>query len=194
MSGTERAVPHGEGRQAILRAAITLVSRDGLGKLTYRSLAAEARVAVGLVRHHFESLDDVLEHALQVCYELHTDRMRTATGFLGIIDVLVAALDDPDQLELTQFEYEVTVGARYRPSLQRAVESYYADFRRFAAAALVAANQPADQATVELLTALADGIAFERVVLGKKQLPRMRAQVEALTRLLPPALVSREIN
>ncbi|MFE3000693.1 TetR/AcrR family transcriptional regulator [Nocardia sp. NPDC059246] len=186
MTESDRAVPFGEGRQAILHAAIRLVAREGLSKCTYRSLAQEARVAVGLVRHHFTSLDDVFENALGVVYEVHAKRLKEASGFQGLIDMLAATIEG--ELEYTQFELEVLVGARHRPSLHRAAEEYYAEIRRFTAAALVSAGQSADQGTVELLTALADGIAYERIVLGQSQIPRMRAQLEALQRLLPSSL------
>src|SRR3546814_17596939 len=79
---------YGEGRQALIRTAVRLVAREGLGKLTYRSLAADAGVTVGAVQHNFRSMNDVLESALEFCMEKsreHSRNVRTVTEFIEII-------------------------------------------------------------------------------------------------------------
>jgi TetR/AcrR family transcriptional regulator, regulator of biofilm formation and stress response len=59
--------PRGDGRVALLEAAIRVGAHQGLCGLTIRSAAAEAGVSHGLVRHHFGSrqqlVDEALEHA-----------------------------------------------------------------------------------------------------------------------------------
>src|SRR3546814_15020576 len=60
---------YGEGRQALITKAVRLVARGGLGKLTYRSLAADAGVTVGAVQHNFRSMNGVLESGLEFCMD-----------------------------------------------------------------------------------------------------------------------------
>ncbi|WP_416979825.1 TetR family transcriptional regulator [Streptomyces sp. T028] len=52
-AGQDTRLGYGEGRDALLIAAVRVVARDGLRKLTYRAVAAEAGVTHGLVAHHF---------------------------------------------------------------------------------------------------------------------------------------------
>src|SRR3546814_15176127 len=75
---------YGEGRQALIRTAVRLVAREGLGKLTYRSLAADAGVTVGAVQHNFRSMNDVLDSELEFCMEKspeHSRNVRTVQEF-----------------------------------------------------------------------------------------------------------------
>src|SRR3712207_8439845 len=72
MTGTETAAVaarpapgYGEGRRALLAAAVHVVATRGLRHLTYRSVAQEAGVAHGLVAHHFGTRDALLEAALE---------------------------------------------------------------------------------------------------------------------------------
>jgi AcrR family transcriptional regulator len=70
-SGADAARPgYGEGRTALLDAAISVVSDRGLRGLTIRSVASEAGVTHGLVRHHFGSRDALIEATLVRSVEL----------------------------------------------------------------------------------------------------------------------------
>lgn len=55
---------YGEGREALLKAAVRVVARGGLRSLTYRAVAEEAGVAHSLVVHHFGSRAALIEEAL----------------------------------------------------------------------------------------------------------------------------------
>ncbi len=62
----QREAPrYGEGRSALLAAAVHVGATRGLRHLTYRSVAAEAGVAPGLVAHHFGTRDALIEEALE---------------------------------------------------------------------------------------------------------------------------------
>src|SRR5438132_3593131 len=63
-SEAPRKPRYGEGRQALLDAAVQVVGRSGLRGLTYRAVAAEAGVTQGLVAHHFGSRDRLIHEAL----------------------------------------------------------------------------------------------------------------------------------
>ena len=55
-----RKEPEEERRDAILRAAYTVATRERLGGVTARAVAAEAGVSSGLVFFYFESIDNLL--------------------------------------------------------------------------------------------------------------------------------------
>src|SRR5215216_8163389 len=61
---SSRAPGHGERREALLSAAMRVLDRDGMRGLTYRSVAREAGVSHGLVRHHFGSRDALIQEAV----------------------------------------------------------------------------------------------------------------------------------
>lgn len=55
-----RKEPEDQRRNAILRAAYAVATRERLGGVTARAVAAEAGVSSGLVFFHFESIDNLL--------------------------------------------------------------------------------------------------------------------------------------
>ncbi len=67
---TDRALPYGEGRAALLAAVVRIVAERGLRNLTYRAVAKEAGVTHGLVTHHFGTRDALIHAALE--YSLET--------------------------------------------------------------------------------------------------------------------------
>src|SRR3546814_19712674 len=110
---------YGEGRQALIRTAVRLVAREGLGKLTYRSLAADAGVTVGAVQHNFRSMNDVLESALAFCMEKSREpsrNVRTVTEFIEILADFI-----PVYPELPAFSVEIFLTAPNIPSLSHMV-------------------------------------------------------------------------
>jgi AcrR family transcriptional regulator len=60
----DRKPAHGDGRQALLDATIRVARRDGLGGITFRSVAAEAGVTNGLIVHHFGTRSALVHEAL----------------------------------------------------------------------------------------------------------------------------------
>lgn len=59
-----KRLPEPARRDQLLRAAFAVACRDGVGKLTVRSVAAEARVSHGLVLFHFERKDRLVRDLL----------------------------------------------------------------------------------------------------------------------------------
>jgi TetR/AcrR family transcriptional regulator, transcriptional repressor of bet genes len=53
-----------ERREQLLKAAFEVASQEGIGRLTVRSIAAEAGVSHGLVHFHFKTKDQVLRALL----------------------------------------------------------------------------------------------------------------------------------
>src|SRR5690349_11883607 len=159
-----RRVHYGEGREALLNAAVRVVGRGGLRRLTYRAVAQEAGVTHGLVSHHFGTRDALIEAALQ--YSLDGSVVGiTADPGSGRIDALFRGLaelvnDDPD----TQaFQYELVLEARRRPELRSVATTLYESYRAALRVEFERAGLGSDEAVVHLVFAALDGLVFQRV-------------------------------
>ena len=192
MTGTEaaavaaRAAPgYGEGRRALLAAAVHVVATRGLRHLTYRSVAQEAGVAHGLVAHHFGTRGALLEAALEFSLANSVDSISAEPGsgdldalFAGVVEMVQANPDDQ------AFQYELILEARRRPELRPHVEQVYATYRQALRTELEAAGIAADDALVHLVFAAVDGLVFQQVCLEDPA--AARAGVERLRALLRP--------
>lgn len=181
MARTAAARPrprYGEGREALLRAAIRVVGTGGLRALTYRAVAQEAGVTHGLVAHHFGSRDALVEEALQFAMQLSVDTssLSPASGelddFASTLADLVAA--DP---ELQAFQFELVLESRRRPEIRPYAEAIY-DGYRSAVREAMARFGIEDEDVADLVFAALDGLSFQQVAFGT------RAQTERLTAVL----------
>ena len=173
---------YGEGRDALLRAVVTVVARGGLRALTYRAVAEEAGVTHGLVRHHFGSRDALIVAATE--YSLAPAIEITHLGDTGSLDDW--AKDVPkvltDEEELTAFQFEVILESRRRPELRDAVKHLYAGFREATLEDLRAHGVDADKAMANVIFAALDGIIFQGLALNE---PRTtRASIAKLRELI----------
>ncbi|MEV7392222.1 TetR family transcriptional regulator [Streptomyces sp. NPDC091215] len=172
---------YGEGRDALLAAAVRVVAQGGLRKLTYRSVAAEAGVTHGLVAHHFGSRDTLLEEALRWCVtrSIETSSLVPASGrledFAATLADFIAA--DPD---LQAFQYELKLESNRRPELRRHVDMLYDAYRDAVREALACFDVPQDMA--EIVFAALEGLVFHQVTSGGPV--RTKEGVDALRRLL----------
>ncbi|MFE7837308.1 TetR/AcrR family transcriptional regulator [Streptomyces sp. NPDC057474] len=181
---SEQAKPsYGEGRQALVRAAIRLVARDGLAKLTYRSLTAEAGVSQGSLRHHFPNLNAVLEASLELCLETTQSYLRKPSGsFEDLFAHLATSLREHP--EIPAFQTEVFVGARHEPDLKELALRHQEAYRERTRTALADAGLPYDEDLVEILVAIAEGIVYQRVVFGADRAHATDRQIAGSRRLL----------
>lgn len=180
-AGQEARPGYGEGRGALLAAAVRVVARGGLRKLTYRAVAAEAGVTHGLVAHHFGSRDTLLEEALRWCVtrSIEASSLVPASGRLEdfaatLADVIAA---DPD---LQAFQYELKLEASRRPELRHHVDLLYDAYRDAVREALACFDVSQDM--TEIVFAALDGLVFHQVTSGAPD--RTEESVEALRRLL----------
>ncbi|WP_338894619.1 TetR family transcriptional regulator [Streptomyces sp. TG1A-60] len=164
-----KRLSYGEGREALLKAAVRVVARGGLRKLTYRAVAEEAGVTHGLVVHHFGSRDALIEEALAhaIRTSLNTSALEPGTGRVadfstGLSDMVTA---DPD----TQaFQYELLLESRRRPELLpqiRALYDEYFDAARRELDRMLPAGT--DKAVARLVFAALDGLVLHQLVLGE---------------------------
>ncbi|WP_371574114.1 TetR/AcrR family transcriptional regulator [Streptomyces sp. NBC_01314] len=164
-----RRLNYGEGREALLNAAVHVVARGGLRRLTYRAVAEEAGVTHGLVVHHFGSRDALIEEALAhtIRTSLNTSSLEPGTGKVadfstGLSEMVTA---DPD----TQaFQYELLLESRRRPELLPQIRELYDEYfdaaRRELGRMLPAG---ADKALTRLVFAALDGLVLHQLVLGE---------------------------
>ncbi|BAH51447.1 TetR/AcrR family transcriptional regulator [Rhodococcus opacus] len=173
-SGTEgaRSSPrYGEGRAALLAAAVHVVAEQGLRNLTYRAVAREAGVAHGLVAHHFGTRDALLEAALQFSLDNSVTSISTRPGsgdLDAIFDGLVAMVEaNPDD---QAFQFELILESRRRPELRPYVESIYQAYVDALQAELDCAGIDPDPALSHLIYTAADGLVFHQITIGSPEL------------------------
>ncbi|MEH0416644.1 TetR/AcrR family transcriptional regulator [Streptomyces sp. B21-083] len=180
-TGQDARPGYGEGRDALLAAAVKVVARGGLRKLTYRSVAAEAGVTHGLVAHHFGSRDALLEQALQwvVRHSIKTSSLVPVSGrledFAATLPGLVSA--DPD---LQAFQYELKLEAIRSPELRHHADALYQTYRDAVREAL--ACFALSEELVDIVFAALEGLVFHQVTSGDSR--RTEEGVRALRRLL----------
>ncbi|MFI1028633.1 TetR/AcrR family transcriptional regulator [Streptomyces sp. NPDC020951] len=179
-----KRLQYGEGREALLNAAVRVVARGGLRKLTYRAVAEEAGVTHGLVVHHFGSRDALIEEALAhtIRTSLSISALEPGTGRVadfstGLSDMVTATPD-------TQaFQYELLLESRRRPELLPQIRELYDEY--FDAAQRELGRMlpaGADRALTRLVFAALDGLVLHQLVLGEPEVTD--AALEELRSLL----------
>jgi TetR/AcrR family transcriptional regulator, regulator of biofilm formation and stress response len=159
---------HGQGREALLRATVHVVAREGLRGLTYRAVADEAGVANTLVAHHFGTRDALLQAALEWAAEqsIGISLLEPATGRLDDFAAGLAELvrDDAD---MQAFQYELALEARRRSELMPAVERMYRGYIEATRRELMrlGLDEPTDD-LARAVFALLDGIVLQQTLFG----------------------------
>lgn len=74
-----KVVDAGQRREDIADAALRVIARDGIDHATLQRIAAEARLAIGSVRHYLPSQNDVIRAAMRRLVDRHTNRVLAAT-------------------------------------------------------------------------------------------------------------------
>ncbi|WP_149551508.1 TetR/AcrR family transcriptional regulator [Streptomyces marokkonensis] len=184
----KRVTNYGTGRVALLDAAVRVVARGGLRKLTYRAVAEEAGVTHGLVVHHFGSRDTLIAEAVDhaVRSSLRVNALDTGTD---TVDGFAAGLGEMVETgpDLQAFQYELLLEARRRPELMphlRALyEEYFDSARRRLSQVL---SRPVDRGLSRLVFAALEGLVLHQLVFGEREvteeaLSELRALLEGLS-------------
>ena len=180
MNGPARPAK-GEGRDALIDAAIRVVARSGLRGLTLRSVAAEAGVSRGLVTYQFGSRAGLLHEAMRVAAR------KTVGATLEDDSADFARLREQfprsvrDRVDVQAFQYELTLEGRredeYRPQATELLETNLASVRAFLEGAGVAPRP----GLVRLVYAALDGLALQQLLTGDAEGSREAlAELEAL--------------
>ncbi|MBE8477618.1 TetR/AcrR family transcriptional regulator [Streptomyces justiciae] len=166
-----KRVDYGTGREALLNAAVRVVAKGGLRKLTYRAVAEEAGVTHGLVVHHFGSRDALIEAALEhaVRTSASTSALEPGTGNVsdfaaGLADMVVR---DP---AMQTFQYELMLESRRRPELLPQIRALYGEY--FDATERELSRilpEDATPAMTRLVFAALEGLVLHQLVLGEPE-------------------------
>jgi AcrR family transcriptional regulator len=165
---SSRAPGHGERREALLSAAMRVLDRDGMRGLTYRSVAREAGVSHGLVRHHFGSRDALIHEAVLDLAErsLQSTRLESGTGRLEDLGAGTSRMIT-DARNLPDVDYELVLEARRRPELAPAVHALYDRYLDATRRELDRIGLADDEPLVRLVFAALDGLVIQMLVYGR---------------------------
>ena len=175
-------VSYGQGREALLDATIRVVSTQGLRGLTYRSVAAEARVSHGSVQYHFGDWSTLVESALAYCIERSVPATVLGSPDAGLdafADGIVALVTE--QPDLQAFQYELQLEARRRPELLPVVERMNDNYRSLVSRELNRHGVD-DPNLAEIVFMALDGLVLHQAVYGDTR--RTAGAIEALRTLL----------
>lgn len=187
----ESRQPRGEHRRLqVLEAVLRVISERGVSGLTFRAVAQEARVGLGVVTYYFPARRDLVAGA----FRLHLDQMRergaafeARSGAGGqseeaLTDAIVAFLeamardDRASVIASHELDLELTRDARLIREVDDAVEAHHRN-----TAALVG-RAAGDEAAEEDAAILAS--VFDALVLGWIARPGDAAYAERVRRIV----------
>lgn len=194
-------VARGQGREALCRALLRVVARDGFDGVTFRSVAAEAAVTHGLASYHFKTREAMIHEALSwaVARTIESSRLgASATGIDGFAaDVPQMLSESPEE---AVFQFELLLRALRSPALLEDVRKSYDEYVDAVARSLDSFGIEGD-AIARLVFAALDGLTLQQLLYGDQR--RTEESIAALHRLLtlqataekrpePPARSSRD--
>jgi AcrR family transcriptional regulator len=155
----------GAGRDALCDALIRIVARDGLGGVTFRSVAAEAGVTHGLASYHFGNRDTMIREALLRAVRESIERTRIGADVASLEEF---AADVPSQLtEAPQdavFQFYLALEAQRRPELLEQVRATYDSYIAEVRATLGRLGLADDAALARLTFAAIDGLSVQQLL------------------------------
>ncbi|MGJ7546980.1 TetR/AcrR family transcriptional regulator [Pseudomonas alloputida] len=162
MTELSSRLPYGEGREALMAATIDVVAEKGLRGVTYRAIAARARVNHTLVTHHFGSIEGLLAATMEWAIErsIRESGLDRITEFDdSFADALIASVTREPELQL--FQFEMLLESRRSPEMKALVEQLYANYMTTVEGALRQHGlDTANEAAVAIFAAL-DGLMLQ---------------------------------
>jgi DNA-binding transcriptional regulator YbjK len=161
-------------REAILRATLVLVAKEGVGTVSNRRVAAEAGVSLGSLTYHFPSQAELLRESLLLYVGEEVERLETLAAALrarepdaeevvGEVEALIARpTGGPGPLA----ELELHLQAARDPELQEASRRCFAAYEALAADALDALGVPDPARHSGAVVALITGLSLRRLGTG----------------------------
>jgi AcrR family transcriptional regulator len=137
-------------RRAVAEAVFRVVERDGMELASLRTVAEEAGLAIGSIRHYFGSHDDMIAFAADTLFRSVNQRFLAQLRSLGegatCVRAAERALVEVLPLERSRRNEAVlwlafTAAARTRPSLRPHAERLYDGMRSFCDRTLTAMSE-----------------------------------------------------
>lgn len=174
--------------EQILRAALVVIGRGGVGAVTHRSVAEQARVPLGSMTYYFASKQELLREALRLHVSEDAGRLRRLAAELleqgapgeRVVESFAELLEGghPD---IAQFE--LYLEAARDPELREVAAESLRVYGEVAELALRAAGVPDPAAAAGVIVATIDGLGVHRGAAGD-QAPDLRAALSLLLRAL----------
>ncbi len=162
--GNAKSKPgYGEGREALLAAAIEVVGDKGLRGLTYREVARVAGVTHGLVAHHFGSRQTLIKETLDYAVKLgsHTIHFGGANvdEFASDLSQLIKETEG-----LQAFQFELLLEARRDTTLRPSARAMYDEYIGLIQSDLQRLGVSNEPVVARLLMAALDGLVIQQLV------------------------------
>ncbi len=159
---------YGEGREALLDAAVRVVAAKGLRGLTIRGVAEEAGVTHGLVRYYFKNRSGLIHEAMLRAGAETVGETLEPDGSAGI-SRLRANFPQfiSDTADLQAFQFEVALESRRQPELSADALALYDGYHAAMAHYLESAGIEPTPGLVRLVYAACDGLAFQQLLYGR---------------------------
>lgn len=179
-------------RERILDAVLELAASGGPRAVTYRAVAEEAGVALGVMSYHFASRRDLLTQA----FRRHLRRLRTDAIELPVEEALGMTLDQKVALvngfldHMVQAgrvsflaEFELTLELARDPELRASIESEVSQTFRMAAELLKKTGSEHPQGDAMLVSSAMMGLALERIARPEDRAVKRRVR-QAVRRMV----------
>ena len=152
-------------RRAILQAALRVISDHGVDAVSHRTVAEEADVPLASTTYYFESLDELLEGALEMFVDEEAARLTTLAERLDGQDLPPLEVARLFRAELAHdvAQFELYVEAGRRPRLREAARRSIELYATVAATALRAAGADRPALDPRAFVALFDGYGLHRI-------------------------------
>lgn len=154
---------YGEGREALLQAAVAVIGESGLRGLTIREVARVAGVSHGLVVHHFGKREALITEALDYAVDIGSNTIQFASGnideFASDLGGLVKETEG-----LQAFQIELIMEARRQPTLGPSVRTMYDRYISVIQSSLENVGLPEEPILARLLMAAVDGLVIQQLV------------------------------
>jgi len=173
---------YGEGRQALIDAAIRLVARKGLSGLSYRALATEAAITSGALQHHFSSIDEVLDAALDYCLQKskpYFDSIQDLDDFINVAKTVIQ-----HDHESIVFQVEVFTAARFKDNLFSIVSKHQEAYKQITRDLLSNINIYHDDDLINFISGTIDGFIFQSVMFGSERFAVTNNQLNILKKVI----------
>lgn len=166
--------PRGANRERILRAALDIISKRGVDKVTHRAVAAVAGVSPGTTTYHFATREDLVRDAFSLyiddyqrtLVETLTQRpVQTREDFIRFLGGMTTL--NPEQSGLEAIEYEMVLFAGRDDAMRMRVAAWSRTLESWLSDPLerLGASRPLEAA--RMLVAMSRGSEFE--VLSRSQ-------------------------
>jgi len=186
-------------REALLRAAISLLAEGGARALTHRAVAARAGLPAASTTYYFESIQQLTDEALA----LHVSERVAELD--ALVSSAVAGGRSPEEVggrvaealadraaDVIVAQFELYLEAARNPALRPMVAEALDSFEHFTATALKSLGARDAEAWAPAFVALFDGFALHRLARPRSrsaEVSALRAAVRALfiAAVMPPS-------